>query len=372
MSRSPDHAPGGLGRLWAQRLFDWFDRRYQIAGLIEFLRHKDVPITGMSFLYYFGGIALFLFVVQVVTGVLLLMYYVPSADQAYESVHNIMAKIHFGWLIRSLHAWSANLLILSVMIHLFSVFFLRAYRNPRELTWATGFGLLGLVFAFGFSGYLLPWNQRAFFATKVGTDILGQLPVVGTFLLTVLRGGEEVTGATLGRFFGLHVAILPGLATLLVGGHLLLIQRQGMSHPAAWLKQPPEQRRSMPFFPNFLARDLLLWFLILNAVAAVAVFWPAELGDKADPFGAAPAGIKPEWYFLSQYQVLKWMPARIGPISGERVGILAMMFAGLAVFLLPFCDRAVEGDPRRRWLDFFGVAAVTGLILLTVVGYVSQ
>lgn len=373
MPPSPDnHAPrpGGSHPLEKSGIYRWFDRRYQIGDLMAFLRKKEVPITSISFSYYFGGIALMLFGVQVVTGILLLMYYVPSADQAYESVQYITAKVPFGWLIRSIHAWSANLMILCVFIHLFTVFFMRAYRNPRELTWISGCGLLGLSLCFGFSGYLLPWNELAFFATKVGTDIIGEIPVVGEFGLKLVRGGEDVTGTTLGRFFGLHVAILPAVTTLLLGFHLLVIQRQGMSRPLGWLKQAPRERRSMPFFPNFMARDVLLWLIIFNGLAIVAVFWPTHLGLKADLFAPAPAGIKPEWYFLAQYQMLKWLPATIGPISGELVGVIGMGLVGILAFFLPFLDRTPEGGPRKGWLDVVGVIALIYLVIMTGLGHV--
>ncbi len=370
----PELSQGGRRRSSSpgRRVFEWLDRRYELSGVVDFIRHKEVPITRISFWYYFGGITLFMFMVQVVTGILLLMYYVPSADQAYESVNYIMGHVKFGWLVRSIHAWSANLMILSAMIHLFSVFFMRAYRKPREITWISGFILLGLSLAFGFSGYLLPWNELAFFATKVGTDIVGQLPGVGPIALEVLRGGEDVTESTLRRFFGLHVAILPGVATLFITLHLLLIQRQGMSKPRSFLEQPPEKRRTMPFFPDFMLRDLLLWFVVLNVLAALAVFWPAHLGLKADPFAPAPAGIKPEWYFLAQYQTLKWIPATIGPISGELVGVLSMGLGGLLIFLLPFLDRTPEGGPRRRWLDVAGIVVLAYLFVMTVLGHVLE
>ncbi len=363
---TPDSRGGSLGR----RIYDWFDRRYGITGLVEFVEHKEVPITRTSFWYYFGGMALFFFMVQVITGILLLMYYVPSANQAYESVNYLMGKISFGWLVRSIHVWSANLMILAVMIHLVSVFFMRAYRNPRELTWISGCVLLGLSLAFGFSGYLLPWNKLAFFATKVGTDVAGELPGIGPFLLQVLRGGEDVTEVTLRRFFGLHVAILPGITTFVLALHLVLIQRQGMSRTRGFLETPPEKRRTMLFFPDFMVRDLLVWFIALNGLAAMSVFWPASLGEKADPFAPAPAGIKPEWYFLGQYQTLKWMPPTIGPVTGELVGVAGMGLGGLALFLLPFVDRAKEGDPRRRWLDLVGFVAVGYFIVTTVLGHV--
>src|SRR5262245_8811114 len=174
---------------------------------------------------------LFLFTVQIVTGILLLLYYRPSAENAFESVQFIMAQVRFGWLIRSIHSWSANLLVAVLFIHLFSVFFLRAYRQPRELTWITGVLLLIVTLAFGFSGYLLPWNTIAFFATQVGTEVAGVIPVAGPFLVRFLRGGTEVTGATLTRFFAFHVAMLPALSVVIVGLHLLLVQRHGMSVP---------------------------------------------------------------------------------------------------------------------------------------------
>ena len=145
---------------------------------------------------------LFLFGVQVFTGILLLLYYRPSAAEAYESVQFIVTQVEFGWLIRNVHSWSANLLIGAAFAHFFSVFFLKSYRKPRELTWVTGMLLLFLMLGFGFSGYLLPWNELSFFATKVGTGIAGAMPLVGRFLLRLLRGGDDVTGATLSRFYG--------------------------------------------------------------------------------------------------------------------------------------------------------------------------
>src|SRR5688500_45246 len=175
----------------------WLDERLGINTLWDLARKKEVPHHRHSVWYYFGGMSLFLFIVQVVTGILLLLYYRPDAENAYESVQFIVTEVQFGWLIRSVHSWSANLLILTLFIHMFSVYFMSAYRAPREMTWVTGVLLLFLSIGFGFSGYLLPWNELAFFATKVGTDIAGDLPVIGHFTLRFLRGGDDVTGATL-------------------------------------------------------------------------------------------------------------------------------------------------------------------------------
>src|SRR5437870_4015146 len=155
------------------------------------LREKSVPIHRHTIWYYFGGMTLFLFTVQAVTGILLLLYYRPTAESAFESVQFIMAEVRFGWLIRSIHSWSANLMILTLFIHMASVYLTRAYRPPRQMTWITGVALLMLVLAFGFSGYLLPWNKLAFFATQVGTQIVGSVPIAGSFLLRFLRGGAK-------------------------------------------------------------------------------------------------------------------------------------------------------------------------------------
>src|SRR5512140_638575 len=233
-----------------------------------------------------------------------------------------MSKVQFGWLIRSIHSWSANLFVLSACIHMFSVLFERSYRKPREITWVTGMLMLFLAMGFGFSGYLLPWNELAFFATKVGTDIAGVIPVIGKPIMVFLRGGEEVTGATLSRFFGIHVAVLPGIFTVLLGIHLLLVQRQGMSEPIGSDSGTGGEGGRMPFFPNFFLRDVLLWLIVLNVLAILAVFFPWELGRKADPFASAPAGIRPEWYFLFMFQTLKFFPAKIWFMDGEVLGVL--------------------------------------------------
>ena len=179
------------------------------ADLEKLAQKKQIPVHRHSIWYYLGGMTLFLFIIQVSTGILLLLYYRPSAEEAFESVQFLMAEVQFGWLIRSIHSWAANLMILTLFVHLFSVLLLKAYRPPREITWFSGMALLGLALGFGFTGYLLPWNELAYFATKVGTEITGAVPGIGRFAGRLLRGGDEVTGATLTRFYGIHVAILP-------------------------------------------------------------------------------------------------------------------------------------------------------------------
>lgn len=357
-----------MNTIW-KKLYAWIDERVQLKDLMAFMAKKYVPVHRGSIWYYFGGVSLFLFIIQVVTGILLLLYYKGSDSLAFESIQFIMSKVAFGWLVRSIHSWTANLFILAAFIHMFSVFFERAYRRPREATWLTGMLMLFIGLGFGFSGYLLPWNELAFFATKVGTDIAGVIPVVGKPIMIFLRGGPDVTGATLARFFGFHIAVLPGIFTVLLAVHLLLVQRQGMSQPQEFASAPDENRKTMPFFPNFLLRDLLFWLIILNILAMLAVFFPWELGRKADPFASAPAGIRPEWFFLFMFQSLKYIPARLWFIDGEVFGVLLFGAAGLLWLLVPFWDRRSARGERNRLITYIGLFVVVYIIIFTLLGW---
>ncbi len=353
---------------------DWLDERFGWAELSAPLRKKTVPVHRYSYWYFLGGITLFLFLIQIGTGILLLLYYRPSANEAFESVQYIMTRVQFGWLVRSIHSWAANLMIFTAFAHMFSVFFLRAYREPRELTWVTGVLLLFLALGFGFSGYLLPWNTLAFFATKVGTEVVGQVPLVGRWLVVFLRGGEEVTGATLTRFFGFHVALLPGITTLLLALHLLLVQRFGISVPPSLKREweaLPRTKREMRFFPNFMLRELMAWYVALGVLGVLAALVPWELGTKADPFASAPAGIRPEWYFLFMFQTLKLLPAKVWFIDGEVLGVLAFGVAGVLWLLLPFFDR--NGQSRtQRWVLGMGIFALAYIAAMSAYGYVAK
>jgi quinol-cytochrome oxidoreductase complex cytochrome b subunit len=274
--------------------------------------------------------------------------------------------VPFGWLIRSVHAWGANLMILAAFVHLFSVFFTRGYRPPRELTWMTGCVLLALTLGFGFSGYLLPWNELAYFATKVGTDIVGVLPLIGHPALVFLRGGEDVTGATLTRFFGFHVALLPLAVTLVLLVHLVLVQVHGVSKPIG----EPRGARHIPFYPNFMLREAMVWIVTLAILVGLATFLPWELGAKADPLAPAPAGIRPEWYFTFLSQTLKYLPPTILGVEGERFAVLASGVVAAVVFLVPLLDVAARRE-RRSWLvTGLGVALLIYMLTLTTLAYV--
>jgi quinol-cytochrome oxidoreductase complex cytochrome b subunit len=348
-------------------IYDWLNERLDLPGLSEPLRHKTVPVHYHTIWYYLGGITLFLFMVQVATGILLLLYYRPGVNDAFESVQYIMTRVQFGWLIRSIHSWAANLMVFTAFIHMFSVLFLRAYRKPRELTWLSGMLLLFLTMGFGFSGYLLPWNELAFFATQVGTDIVRQVPVIGHPIMVFLRGGEEVSGATLSRFFGFHVAVLPGITVTLIAVHLFLIQRQGMSVPPGDVPST----RAMKFFPNFFLRELMAWYVALGVLGALAALFPWELGSKADPFASAPAGIKPEWYFMFMFQTLKLIPAKVGPIDGELLGIGLFGIAGAIWMLLPFFNPSGKGRAAKVVMGV-GIFAVSYMVAMTIYGYMAK
>jgi cytochrome b6 len=352
----------------------WIDERFDWETLTAPLREKTVPKHNLSYWYFLGGITLFLFGIQVCTGILLLLYYRPSATEAFESVQYIMTRVQFGWLVRSIHSWAANLLIFTAFCHMFSVLLLGAYRKPRELTWITGMLLLFLAMGFGFSGYLLPWNTLAFFATKVGTEITGQVPVVGHAMKVFLRGGEDVTGATLTRFFGFHVALLPGLTVLMLLAHIGLVQYFGMSVPpkveARW-KNVPSEARQMKFFPNFFLRELMAWYIALGVLGMLAAILPWELGAKADPFAPAPAGIRPEWYFMFMFQALKLIPAKVWLVDGEVLGILIFGLAGVIWLLLPFFDGTGSGRGRKLVLGG-GIFALSYIIAMTIYAYLAK
>ncbi|MFZ0430551.1 MAG: cytochrome bc complex cytochrome b subunit [Acidobacteriota bacterium] len=358
-------------QLQVQSLYAWLRARLPVDSVVDLAEHKTVPVHRYSICYYLGGMTLFFFIVQVATGILLMLYYRPSAGEAFESVEFLMTTVPFGWLIRSIHSWSANLMIFFLFVHLATVYFMKAYRPPREITWVTGSLLLFLALAFGFSGYLLPWNRLAFFATNVGTDIAGAVPVVGEYLMRFLRGGDRVTGGTLSRFYGWHVAILPAITTAILGIHLLLVQVQGMSVPPGE-EQNAKQHRPMKFVPNFLLRDLFGWTLALALLATLAALFPWELGDKADPFAPAFADIRPEWYFMFMFETLKLVPGgEILGIEFEAIPILLFGILGLAILLVPFLDRGAESDNRSPAFTLLGMILLVYVTGFTAWGYRS-
>jgi cytochrome b6 len=343
---------------------EWLNERLRYGAAETFLEHKTVPVHRAALAYYTGGITLFFFLVQVATGLLLLMYYRPTSDAAFESVRLIIARVRFGWLVRSLHVWSANGMVAAAFVHLAANFFGRAYRKPRELTWLSGVGLLVITLAFAFTGYLLPWNTLAYFATKVGTEIAGDIPLVGRAVLVLLRGGDDITEATLSRFFGIHVAILPAAITLLLGLHLLLVQIHGMSRPISARVTGAER-----FYPEFMLKDFVIWVVLLGGLAVLATLAPWPLGEKADPLAPAPAGLRPEWYFLFMFQTLRMLPARILGLEGEMVGVIFFAIAGVVLLLVPFLDRWAQRERSHPLVSLLGAAALAFALVMTALAF---
>ena len=218
-------------RAWFESALDWLDERVALRQLVATLLHVEIPRGAHT--YYLGGITLFFFGIQATTGILLSLYYQPTPDSAYNSILYIMNQVNFGWLIRSVHAWSANLMIIFCILHMLRVIIQGAYKKPREVTWMAGMGLLFITLGFGFTGYLLPWDQRAYWATTVGTEIAAAVPLIGDGLRDFLRGGPEVSALTLSRFLGVHMLILPAALVGLLAIHLLIIHQQGLADPKA-------------------------------------------------------------------------------------------------------------------------------------------
>jgi len=331
------------------QLYDWVDDRTGVKQITSDL--LDEPIRGGArFAYVFGSVLLFLFGIQVATGIFLSMYYVPSADHAHVSVSYIQKAVPGGWLLRGLHHHGASVMVVLAVVHLAQAFLWGAYKNKRELLWGAGVVMLLIVLAFSFTGYLLPWDQAAFFGTKVGASIAGEIPVVGPVQQKIMLGGNDLTTVTLARFFMTHVFLLPlGLAAL-VGLHLYLFRR---STPAGPFKESGATRYER-FYPKQLFKDSLAILLCFLALVWMAKAMPAELGPQADP--TADYLARPPWYFMPLFQLLKYFPGKWAIIP---TAILPVVLFGV-LFLLPFIDRRPERNPFKRPLATLLLAFVLG------------
>ncbi len=344
----------------------WCEERLPVATIDDHLKSKMVPRHRHTVWYYLGGLTLFFFIVQIITGVLLMIYYKPTIDGAHESVAYIINDVPFGWLIRSIHSWAANLMIATLLLHLASVFYLQAYRPPRELMWISGFILLFLVLGFGFTGYLLPWDDIAFYATQIGTEVPKTIPVIGPTLVSLLRGGEDIGEATIPRMYTLHVFILPIATLLLISVHLFLNQYYGLSKPI----KTPQKGKDIPFYPNFLLRDFRAWGIAFIFLLFLAILIPWELGEEADLLRPAPEGAKPEWYFLPLYQTLNILPSQIWFLNSETILNIALMFGGLTVLLLPFLDRKGKNGEHNKLILITGTIIILYCIIITISAYI--
>jgi ubiquinol-cytochrome c reductase cytochrome b subunit len=352
-----------------KQLIDWIDVRIGVREVVARELTGYLLPRNINAWYSMGSILLFILGLQVVTGILLLIYYVPDADKAFKSVTFIMNDVPFGWLIRMCHAVGSNMMVLILLFHMLSVLFMGSYKKPRELNWLSGFMLFNLVMGISLTGYLLPWSQLSFWATTVATNSVGSIPVIGSYLVEFVRGSKLVGPATLGRFFALHVAVMPLAIAALVGAHLYFLKRTGVSTPPFGLQDSGNQWQGgtyryedhpggIPFFPNYALQDgvsIALYFALFLVVVFFDpyLFFTRESFVAANPF-QTPAHIKPEWYFLTNYQTLKIFP-------NEFVGLSVQAVAMTFLALLPFIDAGRERHPLKRPL--FMAAAVGGILL---------
>ena len=387
------------------KIGDWLDDRMGIGRFWRAIFRRHVPI-GLTWWYSLGAATLFVFIMQAITGILLAMNYDPSPDHAYDSVSYITDVMHYGWLVRGFHHWGASAMVVLVVLHMVTAFILGAYKYPREATWLVGVFLLLITLGFGFTGYLLPWDQKAYWATTVGTNMAGTTPLVGSWLVQLIRGGTTVGAVTLTRFYAAHVLILPAIIGFIILLHLALVIWHGVSVPPdLWhkglrgirrvqkevglgdnpdpalapaldpLPNPtpltPEQYRTRyeafevkgpHFWPEVITDDTKIALLVLLILLGLIIVFGIPSGQRADPTDTAYIP-RPEWYFLFLFQLLKYFPGNV-----EWVGVLFIpgIFV-LLMFLVPFLSSSSERRPLKR-LRSIGILTVmaVGIITLTL------
>ena len=320
----------------------WIDRRTGLDRLMRAALDEPVP-GGARFAYVFGSGLLFLFVSQVITGLCLALYYVPSAESAHTTVAFIAKKVTGGEFIRSIHVYGASAMIVVLALHLLQTVTYGAYKRRRELLWLSGIVLASLVLAMAFTGYLLPWDERAYFATSVGTNIMGEIPFIGNAVERFMRGGDVLGTLTLSRFYFAHILLIPGLIFAFIATHVFLFRKAGAAGPVSVTSEAAAKSLpAQPFYPRQVIYDMAFAGIVIVALFLLADLYPAGLGRMADPSNTQFLP-RPEWYFLPMFQWLKVWESH--PIVGIFVvpGILATLFA-----LLPFLDRRPERRPWRR------------------------
>ncbi|TAL12791.1 MAG: c-type cytochrome [Nitrospirae bacterium] len=376
----------------ASRIYEWLDSRLKLKPVKETLLDEPIP-GGASWIYVFGSATLFLFFLQAITGMFLAVYYAPTPDHAYDSVRYIETQVLFGAFVRGLHHWGASAMVVAIGLHMLQVFLYGAYKPPREAMWMVGVLLLLLTMGFAFTGYLLPWDQNAYWATQVGINMVGSVPFVGTFLVKVMRGGDMLGALTLSRFFAVHVLFLPAAIVVLVALHMFILRRVGpagpwagaferrgkrgdpsmrQATPAGHVQAAPAEgrpsverraHRSEPFYPRQVFMDAVVMLGVFAVVAMLALTLSFPLTDKANPSDHSFIPV-PEWYFLFYYQFLKYME---GPILGP-IATWVLPGAFIALLLaLPFLDRATDRAPSSRRM----VLGIGALFLVGVFGLVG-
>ena len=357
--RASNREPGSSEGAFT-KLLRWNESRTGLNSLLHQALDEPIP-GGAKVAYVFGSALLFLFLSQIVTGVFLALYYVPSADHAHTTVSYITKEVSGGSFLRSIHSYGSSAIVIVLMLHIIQTFLYGSYKGRRELLWVVGCILFVLMLGMAFTGYLLPWDQKAYFSTTIGTNILSEIPVVGNWLKQLLRGGTEMGTLTLSRFFVLHVFLIPALIFLFVAQHVYLFRKAGAAGPVSADPIDPDLPTE-PFYPKQLVMDMGFALLIVIFLGFLAWKIPVMLGPKADP-SATVFLPRPEWYYVPMFQYLKYWKGSTSVIGILVIpGILGLMLVGL-----PFFDRSLERRPwKRPWsvgafaavfiaLAFFGV-----------------
>ena len=348
--------------MW-RRLWQWINVRWPADAVVKALLTEDIP-GGATVKYGFGASVLFVFILQAATGVWQLFFYVPTADHAYNSVSFLRTQVPFGWLIHNLHYWGATVMVVLVLLHIMRVYIWGAYKSPRELTWVLGTFLFLLTMSMMFFGPPLPWDQKGYWATEVGTSIAGTMPLIGNWLKMVLIGGDAMGQLTVSRLFTLHVAVLPGLLAVFIALHLVSFRRFGSVGP--W-READRVRRGV-FWPDQVHKDLIMALAVFLVLLALCVFAQPPFTGPADPLDTTYTP-KPEWNFLFLYQALKLFPGKL-----EIVGTVGVPLVGILILLsVPFVDRRSERNPARRPVAMAALfAAAVVVVALSLIGNASH
>lgn len=351
----------------------WFNERLDLAAVKRALLDREVP-DRLTWWHTLGSATFTVFIVQIVTGVVLATYYSASPDHAYDSIQYLQREVASGSLLRAIHYWGSSFMVVLVTAHMIRVFSMGAYKYPREANWVLGAVMFILVLAFGFTGYLLPWDQRAYWATQVGTNMAGTAPVVGGPMTALLRGGSQLGAATLTRFYAFHVLWLPILLGLFIFIHLAMVIRQGIAPRTAALEANAPPRTSDPaypgyyreayaatkrggvrFWPDIVGKDLIVGCLVIALIVLLALTLGAPLEAPADPTDNSYVP-RPEWYFLPLFQMLKLFPGSLESVGALGVPLLLI----LVLLALPFFDRGSRRNLRHRPVALAGITAVLG------------
>lgn len=339
-------------------LRDWTDLRLGWWGFVRKNLEEPMP-PGVGWWQTLGNLLLTLLMFQFITGVALAMYYAAAPQAAYDSVRYLTEEAPLGAVVRGLHVWGSTLIVIVSVMHILRVFFWGSYKKPRELTWVAGVLIFQVILGFSFTGYLLPWDQKAYWATVVGTRIAGTIPLVGDQLLVLIRGGQDVGALTLTRFYALHVMVLPVSLVALVAVHLYLVRRLHIAGPVL-----PQKGPRVAFFPNQLFKDAAVVLAGMGLLVYLALAFPPAIEGIADPTGT-DFSPRPEWYFLGLYELLKVMPPGYEVVATLIVPGLVT----LGMIFLPWLDRSNSRHPAmRQWVIHAGMGVILLIALFTLKG----